>query len=92
MVVRAIYENGALRLLEPVDLANGEVVELDYRKMDDGDVEQKALGDLIRWHDPNAEVPESHITDEELLLALEQLSDGTDWASRYIIEDREDRF
>jgi predicted DNA-binding antitoxin AbrB/MazE fold protein len=92
MAVHAIYEDGALRLLEPVDLANGEVVEVNYRKMDERDAARVALGDLVRWHDPDAPVPLPELSDEELLETLNALSDGDDWASRYILEEREDRF
>jgi len=50
--VRAIYQDGNLRLLEPVDLQNGQQVEILIQVDPPDDIIRAALGDLVRWPDP----------------------------------------
>jgi predicted DNA-binding antitoxin AbrB/MazE fold protein len=50
--IRAIYEGGKLRLLEPVNLIEGQEVELVLKVTSEQDRVRAALADLpIRWPD-----------------------------------------
>lgn len=51
--VRAIYENGTLRLLEPVDLVEGQEVQIQLAGQDERAAVIAALGDLIRPANPD---------------------------------------
>lgn len=60
MVIRAVYENGTLRLLEPLHLSNGQTVTLDIHlepnQMSEDTVIRSALGSSVRWADPTYDV------------------------------------
>jgi predicted DNA-binding antitoxin AbrB/MazE fold protein len=50
--VRAIYENGHLRLLDPVDLPEGQQVRIiNLEIVSDEEAMRAALGDLVQWPD-----------------------------------------
>ncbi len=62
VAVRAIYENGTLRLLDPVDLQPGQqvTIQLDPEAVqpkqptpeEERAILREALGDLLIWADP----------------------------------------
>ena len=52
MTIRTIYENGSLRLLDPVSLTPGQQVMVTIETPDEQDALRHALGDLVRWADP----------------------------------------
>lgn len=63
-IIRAIYENGRLRPLEPVDLNEGQEIHLTI--LSDEERVRAALGDLLV---PRAPVnPEEDEIDEEALM------------------------
>lgn len=83
--VRAIYENGQLRLLDPVDLREGQTVTVNIEPVSEQNALRAVLGDLIRWSDPD-------INSDEWVEAEAQNIDRTFQGeiplSQYIIEDR----
>jgi predicted DNA-binding antitoxin AbrB/MazE fold protein len=85
--IRAIYEDGHLRLLEPIDLVEGQEVEVVVRlKMDDAAL-RAALADLdIQWSNPDADV--ETLDEDALLREIETAFQGEPSLSQYIIEDR----
>jgi predicted DNA-binding antitoxin AbrB/MazE fold protein len=82
--IRAIYEGGQLRLLDPVTLAEGEQVAIMI--LNENDAVLAALGDLV--------VPPSHDFDDEdvdeaaLLREIENVLEGKKPLSETIIEER----
>lgn len=87
--IRAIYEQGHLRLLEPIDLAEGQEVEVVVHLKADDAALRAALADLdIQWSNPAADV---EAADEDALLReVETAFLGEAPLSQYIIEDRGD--
>lgn len=49
--VRAIYENGMLRLLEPLNLAEGQEVQINLNLTSEQDELRAILGDSVIWPD-----------------------------------------
>ena len=54
--LRAVYENGHLRLLDPVDLPDGQAVKISLETMTERDVLKAVLGDMVRWADPDCDI------------------------------------
>jgi predicted DNA-binding antitoxin AbrB/MazE fold protein len=84
MIIRAVYENGNLRLLEPLDLEDGQEVALVL--VDSRQDVLAALGDLVMPADPTSE----DILDEEAILReMDELYEGPP-ASQAILDERQD--
>lgn len=64
--IQAIYENGVLRPLQPLDLPENSIVEIDVRdvKEDDADKE-KWLKDFDEWME-NLDPETPNLTDEQI--------------------------
>ncbi len=64
--IRAIYENGILRPLQPLDLPENEIVEIDVRDISGKDLDkEKWLKEFDEWMnslDPNT----PNLTDEQI--------------------------
>lgn len=64
--IQAIYENGILRPLQPLDLPENSVVEIDVRDVKENDTDkEKWLKEFDEWMeslDPNT----SNLTDEQI--------------------------
>ncbi len=82
--IRAVYEAGHLRLLDPLDLQEGEAVYL--RLVRDPDRIDEALGDLL-VKDDDLKIDENQSVDNEITLPI-TLPVGTRPASEVIIEER----
>jgi predicted DNA-binding antitoxin AbrB/MazE fold protein len=84
--IRAVYQNGQLRLLDPVNLSEGEEVQLTI--FSEEERELAALGDLL------AEVPAptgesmDEVDEEELARQIEEAFRGQPPLSDTIIEER----
>ncbi|MEP7285012.1 MAG: antitoxin family protein [Chloroflexota bacterium] len=63
--MRAVYEHGHLRLLDPVDLTEGQEIQLMI--VSERERARVALGDVLVYYDPAAELDET--VDEAGLLA-----------------------
>jgi predicted DNA-binding antitoxin AbrB/MazE fold protein len=86
--IRAIYENGKLRLLDPVELAEGQQVEIVLHLKTEKELIREALKDLpIRWSDPNA-YADDDVDEEALMREIDETFSGDPPLSQYIIEDR----
>ena len=81
--VRAVYQNGQLRLLDPVDLTEGQEVELTIQSQQEK--LRSALGDLLVEIMEPVDEP---IDEQELLLAIEQDFRGHAPLSQTIIDER----
>jgi predicted DNA-binding antitoxin AbrB/MazE fold protein len=82
--IRAVYEGGQLRLLDPVTLVEGEQVAimiLDARK-----AALAALGDLVVQ--PPTSVEDDDLDEEALLREIENALQGKKPLSETIIEER----
>lgn len=89
--LRAVYENGLLRLLDPVTLREGEEVNIQVTKIPTKSEEDKriqaVLGDALLWNNPDSDV-DGEI--EPLQMELDQTMQHTDKpTSQLIIEERE---
>ena len=82
--IRAVYENGKLRPLQPVDLAEGQEIELVI--LTERERAIAALGDLL------VQIPgigdEEEIDEESLLREIEAAFRGQPPLSETIIEER----
>lgn len=87
MVVRAIYENGQLRLLDKVDLYEGQEVTINIDGMSERERLKAVLGDLVRWSNPTDNTDEWVEAEAE---AIDKAFSGNPPLSQYIIEDRGD--
>jgi predicted DNA-binding antitoxin AbrB/MazE fold protein len=95
--VRAIYENGMLRLLDPVQLREGEQVEVVVQMLEDSAHEshraklRAALADMdIQWSTPDISVDDElgNVDEEALLSQIQEELSGSKPLSEIIIEDR----
>ena len=86
--VRAIYEQGRLRLLDPVDLAEGQEIQL-LLIASERELTRAALRDIVVHYDPDAELDE--VVDEAALLAeIDADTKGKPAISDAIIEERQE--
>lgn len=81
--VRAVYQDGQLRLLDPVDLVDGQEVSITI--MPERDRIRVALGDLVaQFPDPTSD----DIDENELMREIEAGFRGQPPLSETIIEER----
>jgi predicted DNA-binding antitoxin AbrB/MazE fold protein len=81
--VRAIYNQGSLRLLEPVDLAEGQEIRVVI--LSERERIRAALGDLLVQY---PEVPDDDFDEEALAREIEEAFRGQPPLSETIIEER----
>ena len=84
--IRAVYESGHLRLLDPVELAEGQQVKVVIQPIDEAEAVRAALGDSVRW--PELKGDEPDIDEEALMKIIEEGFKGTRPLSEIIIEER----
>jgi predicted DNA-binding antitoxin AbrB/MazE fold protein len=85
--IRAIYEHGVLRPLDPLDLSEGETVQVSVRTENfTRDAFRAAMGDLLM---PRVEPVLSDEEMERLEEQLRSLTAGVPPVSDIIIEERE---
>lgn len=83
--LRAVYEDGRLRLLDPVELREGQQVDVIIEGAGEVDTVKAALGDLARWPDP----ADDHDADVEIQAdAIARAFSVGRPVSEIIIEDR----
>jgi predicted DNA-binding antitoxin AbrB/MazE fold protein len=64
--IQAIYEKGLLRPLQPLDLPENQVVEIDVRDVSEGDSDkEKWLADFRDWM-TNLKPDTPNLTDEQI--------------------------
>ena len=51
LTIRAVYHEGQLQLLDPVDLPEGQQVKISIEMMNEEEAVRAALGDSVRWPD-----------------------------------------
>lgn len=86
--VKAVYEHGQLRLLEPLDLDEGQQVEIVVRIPSEDDLFRAALTDLVaQWPDPAIQVDDG-IDEEALQNEVDEATRGIPPISEAIIEER----
>ena len=81
--IRAIYENGQLRLLDPVNLAEGQEVSIAF--VSDRDKVRAALNDLLIHVDASLE---NNLDEQGLMQVIEQDFRGQSPLSETIIQER----
>ena len=85
--LRAIYQDGQLRLLDPVELQNGQEVEVIIQPALPDDRLRQILGDRVRWPDAH---DNRHAELESRLEEIAQALGGGKSGSTMIDEDRGD--
>jgi len=86
--IRAIYEQGRLRLLDPVELTEGQQVSVTIQPVDELAATRAALGDSVIWSDPTSGDPK--VDEEAMMKIVEEGFKGTRPLSEIIIEEREE--
>jgi predicted DNA-binding antitoxin AbrB/MazE fold protein len=86
MHIRAILENGQLRLLDPLNFPEGQLVMLQVEVIDEREALKLALGDNVQWGDLS--LPDDEIDEELLLAEVREAFSGDKPLSEIIIEDR----
>lgn len=87
--IRAVYHNGTLRLSEPLDLSDGQEVEIVVVQHHPSDeAVRAALGDFVRWTDPSNDL-HAEVEAEAEAIAL-AVSGGTP-LSEMILDERGER-
>ena len=83
--VRAVYEQGRLRLLDPVDLKEGQEIQLMI--ISERECARAVLGDILVDYGPGADLAET--VDEAALLAeIDADTRGKPAISEVILEER----
>ncbi len=86
MLVNAIYESGQLRLLEEVNLIEGQRVQVDIQTIEDElTLLKRLLGDRIQWADPTLD---PHPEVEALADEIDRAFQGNPPLSEIIIQER----
>ncbi len=85
--IRAVYENGHLRLLDPVKLQEGETVNINI--LSDREQAQSVLYDIL-VHDDTDELDET-LDEEALTREVQEGFRGTRSLSEIIVEERGDQ-
>ncbi len=83
--IRAIYEHGQLRLLDPVDLAEGQEIQLVI--VSERERAQAALGDIL-VHDTPDVVPDKSVDESALLAEIDAAMKGKPGVSDVILDER----
>ena len=89
--IRAIYEEGKLRLLDPIALQEGQRVDIqvDLNQSNERDLLQNALADLdIQWADPSTTVDDDIRDDDTLMQEIAAGTKGLAPLSEVIIQER----
>ncbi len=82
--IRAIYEHGHLRLIDPVDLAEGQEIQLVI--LSERERARAALSDILVHYEPDTELDE--IDEAALLAEIHADTKGKPVISDAIIEER----
>lgn len=89
--IRAIYEDGRLRLLDPVELTEGEQVEVTIQQqpappLTDDEKLRAALGSSVRFPPPRS--ARRSVDTETLQQELDETLKGLPPVSEYILRER----
>lgn len=84
LVVRAVYEDGVLRPLDPVDLVEGQQITVTIEQ-DERAILKAILGDMVQWSNPD---DDSDAWVEDMAEEIDRAFQGDPPLSQYIIEDR----
>lgn len=89
--IRAIYEDGHLRLLDPVELAEGEQVQITILHqlgvpLTENERMRAALSNSVRF--PSAALESDNIDTEALQRELDAALEDSPPVSEYIIQER----
>ena len=82
--VRAVYEQGRLRLLDPVDLAEGQEIQLMI--LSERERARAVLSDILVHHEPDTEL--NDIDEAALQAEIDAETKGKVTVSDAIIEER----
>jgi predicted DNA-binding antitoxin AbrB/MazE fold protein len=85
VAVRAVYENGHLRLLDPVELAEGQQVTVQIEATDEREILKAILGDMVRWSNPD---DDTDAWVEDMADEIDKGLQGDPPLSQIIIDDR----
>lgn len=82
--IRAIYEQGRLRLLDPIDLAEGQEIQLMI--LSERERARTVLADILVHHEPDTELDD--INEAALQAEIDAETKGKVTVSDAIIEER----
>jgi predicted DNA-binding antitoxin AbrB/MazE fold protein len=84
--IRAIYHNGQLQLLDPVNLAEGQEVQLQI--LESPSSLKDLIGDMLVQFDDDIAIDESQLDEEAILAQIAEAMKGKRPLSEIIIEER----
>ncbi|MEO8612723.1 MAG: antitoxin family protein [Chloroflexota bacterium] len=83
--IRAEYRDGQIKLLDPVDLEEGQQLTISVEAVTDREKLKAILGDMVIWSDPS---DDSDAWVEDMAEEIDNAFQGDPPLSQYIIEDR----
>jgi len=83
--IRAVYENGQIKLLDPVDLREGQHLTVSVEPVDEREQLKAILGDMVVWPDTS---DDTDAWVEDMADEIDRAFQGDPPLSQYIIEDR----
>ena len=83
--IRAEYRDGKIKLLDPVDLEEGQQLTINIEPVSNDEAIRAALGDSVQWPDPNYD-GDAWVEDEAQ--AIKDAFQGLRPLSEIIIEER----
>jgi predicted DNA-binding antitoxin AbrB/MazE fold protein len=85
LTIPAIYHDGQLRLLQSVNLRDGQQVEVSIEVTDEREILKGILGDLVTWSNP---ADDSEAWVETMADELDRAYQGETPLSQIVIDDR----
>ncbi len=83
--IRAIYQDGQIKLLDPIKLEEGQQMTINVEPISDDEAIRAALGDSVQWSDPNYD---EDAWVEDMAEEIAQAFSGLPSLSDIIIEER----
>jgi predicted DNA-binding antitoxin AbrB/MazE fold protein len=83
--IRAVYEDGQIKLLDPVELHEGQQLTISVEPENEREKLKAILGDMVRWSDPD---DDRDAWVEDMAEEIDRAFQGDPPLSQYIIEDR----
>lgn len=85
--IRAVYQDGQIKLLDPVELQEGQQMTINVEPVNEREKLKAILGDMVIWPDTS---DDSDAWVEDMADEIDQAFQGDTPLSQYIIEDRGD--
>jgi predicted DNA-binding antitoxin AbrB/MazE fold protein len=85
--IRAVYQDGEIKLLDPVELQEGQQMTISVEPVNEHEKLKAIFGDMVIWPDTS---DDSDAWVEDMADEIDRAFQGDPPLSQYIIEDRGD--